>query len=144
MAKIDEAVGDVDAARARYAAAAAAHPRDAHLALSRARLEWRRFGDVAAARDVFAAAADANPTNYRVLQAWGEMERRAGEDSTAGLAASRPLFQRAADLAPWSPHVWCAWAQAEWEGTHDPDRARELYAAGLDACLLYTSPSPRD
>ena len=61
------------------------------------------------------------------------MERRAGENSTAGLAASRPLFQRAADLAPWSPHVWCAWALAEWEGTHDPDRARELYAEGLDA-----------
>ena len=133
LAKIDEVDGDVDAARARYAAAAAAHPRDAHLALSRARLEWREFGDVAAAREIFVAAAESNPTNYRVLHAWGEMERRAGENSTVGLAASRPLFQRAADLAPWSPHVWCAWALAEWEGARDPDRARELYAEGLDA-----------
>ena len=144
LAQLDEASGDFHAARARYAAAAATHPGDTYVALSRARLEWRVFGDADAARDIFTRAADANPTNYRVLQAWGIMEMRQGagkkksndNDNDNGngngtgqnISAARRLFGRAADLAPWAPQVWCAWAQAEWTAKTDAERVRELYA----------------
>ena len=139
-AQLAEARGDYSEARDVYAAAADAHPRDPHVALSRARLQCWRFDDPDGAREIFTAAAAANPDNYRVLQAWAVMEsrkprrpsgRRGDGGKLAGMAAARPLFQRAADVAPWATKVWAAWAQAEFDATGDADRARELYTRGL-------------
>ena len=139
-AQLAEARGDYSEARDVYAAAADAHPRDPHVALSRARLQCWRFDDPDGAREIFTAAAAANPDNYRVLQAWAVMEsrkprrpsgRRGDGVKLAGMAAARPLFQRAADVAPWATKVWAAWAQAEFDATGDADRARELYTRGL-------------
>ena len=39
---------------------------------------------------------------------------------------------------------WSECLRAAWGWEHDAVRAREEKAAKLDACLLYTSPSPRD
>ena len=139
-AQLAEARGDYTEARNVYAAAADAHPRDPHVALSRARLQCWRFDDPDGAREIFTAAAAENPDNYRVLQAWAVMEsrkprrpsgRRGDGGKLAGMAAARPLFQRAADVAPWATKVWAAWAQAEFDATGDADRARELYTRGL-------------
>ena len=139
-AQLAEARGDYSEARDVYAAAADAHPRDPHVALSRARLQCWRFDDPDGAREIFTAAAAANPDNYRVLQAWAVMEsrkprrpsgRRGDGGKLASMAAARPLFQRAADVAPWATKVWAAWAQAEFDATGDADRARELYTRGL-------------
>ena len=139
-AQLAEARGDYTEARDVYAAAADAHPRDPHVALSRARLQCWRFDDPDGAREIFTAAAAENPDNYRVLQAWAVMEsrkprrpsgRRGDGGKLAGMAAARPLFQRAADVAPWATKVWAAWAQAEFDATGDADRARELYTRGL-------------
>lgn len=134
-AQLAEARGDVEEAREIFAAAAERDPRDPHVALSRARLQWSKLGDPDGAREIFTAAAAANPTNYRVLQAWAVMEsrrpRNRGGGELAGVAAARPLFQRAADVAPWATKVWAAWAQAEFDATGDVDRARELYTRGL-------------
>ena len=125
LARLAENERDFDSARATYAAAHGAFPNDAHLALSRARLESAAFGAHEAAREIFRDAVAKAPENYRLWHAWAVMESRAAGDARAGADAARPMFARAADAAPWSAHAWCAWAEAERAASRVGDATRE-------------------
>eukprot|EP00904_Undaria_pinnatifida_P006377 jgi/Undpi1/286/HiC_scaffold_1.g00282.m1 len=82
LARTQERMGEIDAARAVFKRATNACPKNAHLWQAWGMIE-DKFGDVATARELFENGLKADPGNPFVCHAWGLMEQRDGRIDSA-------------------------------------------------------------
>jgi len=127
-ARMENGLGNVEAARAVFERAVEAEPQNSQLWVRWAEVERKKRG-VASARGIFVRAVNALGENAFVLQPWGLLEASIGR-----LDDARTLFQRAVSASPTDPYNYMAWGRLECRQARRIDRARQIYAFGVQQC----------